>query len=60
MRLAYGAVQRRDTLDHVIGRLAGRPPELDPPVLDALRLGVFQLVFLDGVARTPRSASRWS
>ena len=26
MRLAYGAVQRRDTLDHVIGRLAGRPP----------------------------------
>ena len=51
MRLAYGAVQRRDTLDHVIGRLAGRPPhELDPPVLDALRLGVFQLCFLDGVA----------
>ncbi len=51
MRLAYGAVQRRDTLDHVVGRLAGRPPqELDPPVLDALRLGVFQLCFLDGVA----------
>jgi 16S rRNA (cytosine967-C5)-methyltransferase len=51
MRLAYGAVQRRDTLDHVIGLLAGRPPhELDPPVLDALRVGVLQLCFLDGVA----------
>ena len=50
-QLAYGAVQRRATLDHVIAALAGRPVgELDPPVLAALRLGVFQLVFLDGVA----------
>jgi 16S rRNA (cytosine967-C5)-methyltransferase len=51
MRLAYGAVQRRDTLDHVIAELSDRPPEkLDEPVLDALRLGIFQLCFLDGVA----------
>ena len=50
-RLAYGAVQRRATLDHVVAQLAGRPPEeLDAPVLDALRLGVLQLCFLDGVA----------
>jgi 16S rRNA (cytosine967-C5)-methyltransferase len=49
-RLAYGAVQRRATLDHVIAALAGRPVErLDPPVLAALRLGVFQLAFLDRV-----------
>ena len=27
MRLAYGAVQRRGTLDHLIERLAERPPE---------------------------------
>ena len=27
MRLAYGAVQRRGTLDHLIGLLAGRPPQ---------------------------------
>src|SRR3954463_15571514 len=49
-RLAYGAVQRRATLDHVIVLLAGRGVErLDPPVLAALRLGVFQLVYLDRV-----------
>jgi len=50
-RLAYGAVQRRRTLDHVIAVCAGRPVEqLDQPVRDALRLGVLQLLFLDGVA----------
>ncbi|HMJ03502.1 MAG TPA: 16S rRNA (cytosine(967)-C(5))-methyltransferase RsmB [Conexibacter sp.] len=50
-RLAYGAVQRRRTLDHVIAVCAGRPVErLDAPVRDALRLGVLQLLFLDGVA----------
>lgn len=50
-QLAYGAVQRRRTLDHVIAACSGRPVErLDPPVRDALRLGVLQLLFLDGVA----------
>jgi 16S rRNA (cytosine967-C5)-methyltransferase len=50
-QLAYGAVQRRRTLDHVIAACAGRPVErLDAPVRDALRLGVLQLLFLDGVA----------
>ncbi len=49
-RLAYGAVQRRATLDHVIEALAGRPvSKLEPAVLAALRLGVLQLVFLDRV-----------
>jgi 16S rRNA (cytosine967-C5)-methyltransferase len=50
MRLAYGTVQRRATLDHVIERLAGRPVgKLEPAVLAALRLGAFQLVFLDRI-----------
>jgi 16S rRNA (cytosine967-C5)-methyltransferase len=49
-RLAYGVVQRRATLDHVIAQLAGRPVErLEPAVRAALRLGVLQLVFLDRV-----------
>jgi len=49
-RLAYGGVQRRATLDHVIERLAGRPVDrLEPAVLAALRLGVLQLAFLDRV-----------
>jgi 16S rRNA (cytosine967-C5)-methyltransferase len=51
MNLAYGTVQRRATLDYVASRLASRPlASLDPPVLAALRLGLFQLLFLDGVA----------
>jgi 16S rRNA (cytosine967-C5)-methyltransferase len=49
-RLAYGAVQRRATLDHVIVALAGRHVDrLEPPVRAALRLGVFQLAYLDRV-----------
>ena len=49
--LAYGAVQRRRTLDHAIARLARRPAgQLDPPLRVALRLGLLQLLFLDGVA----------
>jgi 16S rRNA (cytosine967-C5)-methyltransferase len=50
-QLAYGAVQRVATLDHVIATLAKRPvAKIQPPLLAALRLGVFQLSFLDGVA----------
>src|ERR1700730_10361688 len=49
MHLAYGAVQRKATLDHLIERLAGRPTgRLDPPVLAALRLGLYELVYLSG------------
>ena len=49
MRLAYGAVQRKGTLDHLIERLAERPAaRLDPPVLAALRLGLYELLYLRG------------
>ena len=45
-RLAYGAVQRRGTTDHLLGELADRPLEkLDPPVVAALRLGIYELLF---------------
>jgi 16S rRNA (cytosine967-C5)-methyltransferase len=51
MALAYGVVQRRATLDHLAERLSARAlAKLDPPVRAALRLGLFQLLFLDGVA----------
>jgi 16S rRNA (cytosine967-C5)-methyltransferase len=44
--LAYGAVQRRGTVDHLIDALSGRSAErLDPPVAAALRLGLFELLF---------------
>jgi 16S rRNA (cytosine967-C5)-methyltransferase len=49
-RLAYGAVQRRATLDHVIATLADRPVErLEPGVRAALELGVLQLAFMDRI-----------
>ena len=50
MQLAYGTVQRKLTLDHHIEQLARPPRELDPQTLAALRLGLYQLVFLGGVA----------
>jgi 16S rRNA (cytosine967-C5)-methyltransferase len=51
MRIAYGSVQRRATLDYLIERLTERSvDELDPPVTAALRLGLYQLVYLSGVA----------
>jgi 16S rRNA (cytosine967-C5)-methyltransferase len=49
MRLAYGAVQRRGTLDHLIEQLSDRPvTRLDGSVLAALRLGLYELLYLAG------------
>ena len=49
-RLVYGTVQRRGTLDAVIAELARRPvAALAPEVLAALRLGLYQLLYLDSV-----------
>ncbi len=48
-RLAFGAVQRRGTVDVAIERLSARSPRsLDPPVLAGLRLGLYELLFADG------------
>jgi 16S rRNA (cytosine967-C5)-methyltransferase len=47
-QLAFGTVQRRLTLDHVIDARVDRA--LEPRVRAALQLGLFQLLFLDGVA----------
>jgi 16S rRNA (cytosine967-C5)-methyltransferase len=49
MRLVYGAVQRRGTLDYLVERLAGRAPSrLDAHLLAALRLGLYELLYLGG------------
>jgi 16S rRNA (cytosine967-C5)-methyltransferase len=49
-RLAFGTVQRRLTLDWVIGSLTSARTRLEPQVRAALQLGLFQLLFLEGVA----------
>ena len=49
-QLAFGTVQRARTLDHAIETLGKRPVrKLDPPVRDALRLGAYQLGYLDTI-----------
>jgi 16S rRNA (cytosine967-C5)-methyltransferase len=49
-QIAYGTVQRVRTLDHAIETLGRRPVrKLDPPVRAALRVGAYQLAFMDGV-----------
>lgn len=43
--LAYGVQRHRNKIDHVISAFSNRPlKELNPEVLDILRLGVFQLL----------------
>jgi 16S rRNA (cytosine967-C5)-methyltransferase len=51
MALAYGTVQRRRTLDHLLEPLCSRPiAALAPAVRDSIRLGMFQIALMDGVA----------
>jgi 16S rRNA (cytosine967-C5)-methyltransferase len=53
-RLAYGTIQRVRVLDHAIGELGRRPVrKLDGPVRAALRLGAYELGFME----TPRHAA---
>ena len=45
--LAYGTLRQRRWLDAVLARCVDRPLEqVDPPVLDVLRLGAYQLLHL--------------
>jgi 16S rRNA (cytosine967-C5)-methyltransferase len=49
MRLAYGTIQMRLTLDWVLESLVRRPLDsLDSPVLATLRLGLYDLLFMAG------------
>jgi len=47
-RLAYGTIQRVRTLDYAVESLGRRPVrKLDPPVRAALRLGAYELGFME-------------
>jgi 16S rRNA (cytosine967-C5)-methyltransferase len=49
-RIVYGAIQRVRTLDHTVEAIGGRSVAgLDVPVRAALRLGAYELAYLDGV-----------
>ena len=48
--LFYGVTERRITLDYRISQLSARPvSELDDEVLCALRIGLYQLMYLDRI-----------
>lgn len=48
--LLYGTVERRLTLDYFIGKLSDRrAADLSPHTRTALRLGLYQLIFMQGV-----------
>jgi len=49
--IAYGTVQRVATLDHVARQLVTRDlGDLEPAVLAAIRIGLYQLLFMGGIA----------
>ncbi len=53
--LVYGTVERKITLDHIIEKASGRLiSKIDDIALSALRIGVYQLLFMDKV---PESAA---
>ena len=48
--LFYGVTEKKITLDYRIAKLSSRPIEqLDSSVLTALRMGIYQLVYLDRI-----------
>jgi len=48
--LVYGMLRRRGTLDHILAEFSRIPlKKIQPRVLEILRLGAYQLVFLDKV-----------
>lgn len=50
--LTYGAARLRGRLDHVLAaRVRGGLERLEPAVLEILRLGAYQVLFMDGVPR---------
>jgi 16S rRNA (cytosine967-C5)-methyltransferase len=48
--LVFGTFRLRGRLDHLLASLSKRPlPQLEPDVLDILRVGAYQLTAMDGV-----------
>ena len=48
--LFYGTIERKITLDYRISNLTSRTPkEIDPETLTAIRIGLYQLMYLDRI-----------
>ena len=48
--LVYGVIERKITLDYIIKKYLSQPiAKLKTPVLTALRIGAYQLLFMDKI-----------
>lgn len=47
--LSYGVIEKKITLDYIIDRLSRTPNKIDSDVRNILRLGLYQLIFLDKI-----------
>ncbi len=48
--LVYGTIEKRITLDYIIGSFSSKPTEkIEPKLLEILRLGCYQIIFLDKI-----------
>lgn len=48
--LVYGVIENRKYIDYMIGKLSKRPiGKIHPPILEVLRLGVYQIVFMEKI-----------
>jgi 16S rRNA (cytosine967-C5)-methyltransferase len=46
----YGVIERKLTLDHIIGGLSSRPiAKLDSIIINILRCGLYQIIYMDSV-----------
>ena len=53
--LVYGVIEKKLTLDYVIGHFSSKPiDKIEPKLINILRLGAYQIIYLD---RTPDSAA---
>ena len=49
-RIVYGVLQNQMLLDHYIGAYCSQKPDhLQPPLMDILRIGAYQILFLDKI-----------
>ena len=54
--LFYGVIEKRITLDYIISRLSSREiKDIDRDTLALLRMGIYQLRFLDRIPSSPFS-----
>ena len=53
-RLLYGVTERRLTLDYLLNQTSKTPVKMmDAPIREILRVGVYQLVFMDKTPALP-------